>query len=334
MRPRVLISGFTAQQVGRGNRLRYEPVADLWARGLREAGCDVDHAMCTPGMDISRYDAVLMGVIGLAGLGCSYIYGALDVVARVDPDRLTLYVDDWQLGLVRSSIGTIQRGPHRLVKPLMSYRRDYEWACQNRDHLIAGVDRLAGGNHVLYPRYNWGDPSIIEDQFPGEWRPYGVDPSALCVEYPVTQSFPEARARQWVLGILSDQREWVESLGLGWDVYYVGGKKSRAEQPLTEAELIQLYSESWGVLSPPYPISGSGWWRNRYVYAARHGCVVLSSGQECTPVGDAYRCTAAQVEAMDQGQLVVLRARQREQLLSWETPRAEVGRRLMEVLGL
>lgn len=336
---KVLISGSTSQQIGNGTRLGYGPVIDLFAAAIRDAGADVEHRRLVPEEDINDYDCLLIGMAPFNGLNATYLYGMLDAIRRARASKvgLVLYVDDWQIPLLKTGIRTQIRQPERLAREaIRTARRDLDWGMAHLDELMTVVHAFNDRPWptTLAPKFEWGNADGLFEKLPTRKR-ITIDPSAYAVEYP-TQLRPDAeRYGAWVLGILSDQRAWVEKLGLSWPVSYVGGKKSKADAPMKEIDLVQRYADCWGVLSPPYKaLNGTGWWRNRYVYAARTGAVLLGDPAEVGLIGDAYLTTPDVVESLGVPQLRELADAQRAQLESWQWSKERVRDTIMAELKL
>lgn len=333
---RILLSGYTAQQIGNGTRLGYGPVIDLVADALRDAGCTVDHRRCIPEESLADYDCAIIGQIPLHAMGATYAYGALDVIrrARTENTGLLFLIDDWQIGNLMSGVRTINKGPHRLVKELFrTCRKEWDWANEHLDDLMVVLNAMLERPWptTILPKFAWGDPTTLVKPLNAKKFVY-IDPSAYATEYPTVLPPDTQRLGQWVLGILSDQREWTNSLGLGWPIQYIGSKKSKADQPMKEVDLVQLYADNWGVLSPPYNHAGSGWWRNRFVYTARTRGIMLADEKEVAPIGDAYRIKASEVEGMNVQQLRELADVQWSQLMAWQWPKEQMQQVLMDAV--
>jgi hypothetical protein len=331
---KILMTGATSQQIGNGTRLGYGPVIDLFRDALIDAGCEVHHRRFQPNDDLSEYDCAIVGQNPMNALTATYLYGALDVLGRARQNKvgLLLSVDDWQLGLLHTGRRTILRDQRRLAREqIRGARRDLDWAMDNLDRLMVVVRALEERPWpaTIVPKFGWGDASPLLAQIPAR-RHVTVDPSSYATEYPTTIPDDQDRYGAWVLGILSDQREWVSKLGLSWPVSYTGGKKSKADQPMKEVDLVQRYAQCWGVLSPPYKqLFGTGWWRNRFVYAARTQGILYADPAEAGVIGDAYKLDPAEVEKLPVPQLRELADAQRSQLESWQWPKEQVKEVLM-----
>lgn len=329
---KVLVTGMTAQHIGSNRRqIKYEAVTDTFVKALRHGGHQVDWRPTDPGEDLSGYDVVLVGVVPIGSLAATYVYGALWAIATAK--RVRTFVDDWQFPMITSSLGTYTRQPDKMVKPLFEYRRDYEWAASTAgrdviDPIMATLNETLPP--TLVPAFNWGDRSKL-DTLRAE-KMFYLDPSPFAHEYPISLTPDHLRRREWVMGTLSDQRKWLEQINPGWPVVYAGGKASKAENKFTEHTLVQMYANSWGVLSHPYRHAGSGWWRNRFVYAAKAGSVLLGDCGEGWPIGDAYRLSVTEIEQMDTESLRELAGDQALQLASWEISQDETSRRLTTFL--
>jgi len=332
---RVCFSGFTAQHIGNGTKLGYGPVIDLFAAALRDAGVEVEHRRMTPGEDLTQFDCLIMGQTPVNAMTGTYIYGALDAIARARSCSvgLVFMIDDWAVKLLGSGVRTYAKKPERLVKELFEDRPNWQWANENLAHLeqVLYAMRDRPWPPLLVPKFEWGDPSKLVEPLNSKKFVY-VDPSAYATEYPTVIPPDNEKYGAWVLGILSDQRKWTDSLGLGWPVSYIGGKRSKAEKSMKEVDLVQRYAQCWGVLSPPYDHAGSGWWRNRFVYAARTNTILLGDEAEVSPIGDTYRIKASEVEGLTVPQLRDLANAQREQLESWQWPKEKVQQVILDTV--
>lgn len=307
---KVLMTGYTAQHIGSTRKLvKYGAVADLFADILRDGGCEVDHRRAMPDEDISGYDLVVCGQIALAALGSTYAYGALDVVSRARQNGcgLMFYIDDWQTQNIITSLKTITKvkSGERLVREsLGSARADLDWARANVSRIFPVVEALMDRPWpiTLVPKFTWGDGSKVTYTLTSREWVY-TDLSPYAEEFYTEIPTDEDRKTQWILGVLSDQRKWLEKMKLSWPVEYIGSRKSKADNKLTEKELVDLYAQSWGVLSPKYPHAGSGWWRNRFVYTARTRSIMLADPAEVAPLGEPYLVKASAIEAMSKPQL-------------------------------
>ena len=179
----------------------------------------------------------------------------------------------------------------------------YDWACEpeNNRRLMAVTQRLHEKPWPLtiVPAFSWGDHSILGDRLKMSADVEYVDVSPLARRYDIPKIDPAFRQRRWVLGTVSNQLSWLESLGLTWPLEHIGTKTSRAPVKMPESELVAKYGANWGVLSPPYKaILGSGWWRNRFVYSARASAIMLCDPFEAHGLGLPYQLNQSGVEEL------------------------------------
>lgn len=364
---KLLITGNTPQQCGRGTQLKYGAVIDLFAAALRDAGVEIDHRILNPDENLDEYDAVWIGQTPINSMSSRYMFGPLEAYGRcVEQGKpVVFYIDDWQTQLLNSAYKSILKEPARLVRvpgsKLHDSRHQIDWAREpgNIDKVMKGVDLLFNSPWptVVAPFYTWGDHMEIFKKMPqiSAENLVAVDPSRYVEWYPLVPVPDSERVPQWVLGILSDQLGWITELGLTlepptpeevealsigdvgaiegwrWPLFHIGGKASKAKIRMKERELVQLYAESWGVLSPPYWHAGSGWWRNRFVYTAYAGAILAGGPQEGAPCGPEYTYPVEMIERFSGSQLRQLADAQKSRLLSQMSTKEEVQTKLLEV---
>jgi hypothetical protein len=330
---RILVTGCTSQQIGRGTKLGYEPVIDLYVKALRDLGHTVDHRpvdLDAEG-DFKTYDRVFVGLVPAGSMAATYLIEALVTLHRAR-DRATVYVDDWNFPAILGHLRGCRRWPRkRIMAAPVSGNRQKDWARKRKNwsELRAALDRTAERwPTVLIPRYAWGSNSLGEE-FPADV--VHLDPTGYARSY--TTLAEKMRTKRWVLGTVSDQRKWLDSLNLRWPVVYAGGTASKAEVKFQEADLVQLYQTSWGVLSPPYKrLFGTGWWRNRFLYAARHGAVLLCDPQEAPQLGEPYGQAEHRIETWAINDLRELARSQHRRFFRSVWGPKEMQLKLMEVL--
>jgi hypothetical protein len=170
--------------------------------------------------------------------------------------------------------------------------------------------RWAAGMVPVCPMYAWGDRTGVRKRMPKDvGRIEALDPTSVVFDTlaAITPTPPEKKDKAWVLGALMPHDTWLEKKKPGWPVEIVGSRKlirKLGGQRLdTELDVLNFYNDRWGILSPPYPHAGSGWWRSRFLYAARIGSILVTDKGEGDPLGDAYKLTIADVEKMNTEEL-------------------------------
>lgn len=187
-------------------------------------------------------------------------------------------------------------------------------------------ERWARGMVPVCPMYSWGDRSLVAKIFrkptraPSMGPIEALDPSSTI--YPLIAPHeplpPEEKKRAWILGALMPHDDWIERNEWEWPIEYLGSKsvirKHGGERVKTESDVIDRYNQHWGILSPPYMHSGSGWWRSRFMYAAKVGSVLVCGKGEGDPLGSAYKYSHKHVEAMSTEDLAAVARAQAEAL--------------------
>jgi len=244
------------------------------------------------------YKHLLVGTEHRGDEGATYfsradIEAALERVRAVNPDAARkCYIERYYMMDTDESIQPYE-------KQLVEAARD----------LIA--PRWEAGMVPVCPMYAFGDRSIVRKRMPDELGPIeALDPTSTIVPTlsPVTPLNPALKKRAWVLGALMPHDTWLEKKNLTWPVEIVGSrkliKKLGGQRFDTEKDVLEFYNQHWGILSPPYPHAGSGWWRSRFLYAAHVGSILVTDKGEGDPLGDAYKLTIADVEKMSDADLI------------------------------
>lgn len=178
-------------------------------------------------------------------------------------------------------------------------------------------ERWGRGLVAACPMYAFGDRSLVRKRMPKTMGPIeALDPSATIYDILNTSEAkpPEVKERKWVLGALMPHDTWLERKKPEWPVEIIGSrkliKKFGGQRLDSEADVLAFYNDYWGILSPPYPHAGSGWWRSRFMYAARVGSILVTDKGEGSPLGEPYKLTIKQVEAMSDVELAAAAAAQ------------------------
>jgi hypothetical protein len=181
--------------------------------------------------------------------------------------------------------------------------------------------RWEAGMVPVCPMYGFGDRSIVRKRMPDELGPIeALDPTSTIIPtlQPVIAKPAAEKKRAWVLGALMPHDTWLERKSPDWPVEIVGSrkliKKLGGQRFDTEQDVLEFYNHHWGILSPPYPHAGSGWWRSRFLYAAHVGSILVTDKGEGDPLGDAYKLTISDVEKMSDSELAAAAIAQQDAL--------------------
>lgn len=200
------------------------------------------------------------------------------------------------------------------------------------ERLLAASKSMVGarwdaGMVPVCPMYAWGNRTSVRKRMPMIKRPIeALDPSSTIYEMigrhePLP---PIEKKRTWILGALMPHDAWVDRREWGWPIEYLGSRKMitkrGGERVKTEDDVIDRYNQHWGILSPPYPHAGCGWWRSRFMYSARVRSVLACDKGEGDAIGPSYRLRPAQIEQLDDDGLVNLAEEQADQLRPYMPP--------------
>jgi hypothetical protein len=311
---RVLITGMTSLQVGRPGKYGMCTFANLLPVALRAAGHEVDQRSVTPGEPLDGYDAILLGIHGPGSIGArnGYRYAALDVIARAEREgcKPGLFLDDWDLKRIDKDLRYLL-GKRERLNSGMERERGYDWAEAHLDHLLGAVEMLRDEPWptTLLPKFTWGDCQLLVDAVNGLTTANTVflDPSALVPASTAPILHHRDRLEAWIVASVVDKgKRWADRASTRWPLRI-------RQTKVPESDVVAAYGVTAGALVWPNNHPGSGWWRNRYVFASRMGAVICASPQD---VGDDFGLVPSEVEAMTPDQRQELAHRQRVALES------------------
>lgn len=306
-RKKALLTGSTPIQVGsKKTQLQIVTAAAAWREALTDLGYDVDHRAVTPGEDLSGYDAAVACLNKPNSIASSYFYGAL--WALTSHPHAIAAVDDWQTDELVSGIRTVSRCEERAFRLVKN-----EIEPRVKARLFSALGEMNAKRWpwpVVAPVLGEGDVSLLK-------LPAGVvaiDPTRYAHRYPLAPKI--RRENRWVLASLLNKPL---PDGLSWPVAKygfqdrgIGGCQRKAGDEawprVPEPELMAVYQGAAGVLSPPHPHAGSGWWRVRYLMAADAGCVLSGDLAEARCLGEPYEAASdpLRVEALGPRKLAEL----------------------------
>jgi hypothetical protein len=224
----------------------------------------------------------------------------------------------------------LERNPSARVNIERYYMRDTDEAIlPHADRLVAAAqdfneDRWGRGMVLVCPMYAWGNHGLIRKRLPPTVGPVeALDPSSTIYDMLAEHEplAPPDKRREWVLGALMPHDAWIDRRDWTWPMTHLGSKtmiKRYGGQRLqTEADVIDYYNHFWGILSPPYPHAGSGWWRSRFMYAARVRSVLCCDRGEGDPLGAPYQVKHTVIEKMSDEELQQLAEAQAQALRPW-----------------
>ena len=189
---------------------------------------------------------------------------------------LMLFFGDWDHYVIYSGFKSLTKGPEqfsRIVWGERFYWNDHDATdaaapdlVEIATQFIKPGSRLWRKSVGFYAKMSKvGDPQcMLHPRRPME--PLKTfDPTAyVFAQYrPEMRSSAEGKERRWSMAALGDWREWIESLNLSWPVDIYGPPKWGGVRLPDENAVIEAYSKTWGILSPPHYNAGGGDFRMR-----------------------------------------------------------------------
>lgn len=294
---KILVTGCSATQLGRVAKL--VTVSTQLTNFLRENGYTITWRPVIPGESLDNFDKVLVWLMPFNGLGSRWWTGAAWTLYE-RPDAI-IGLDDWKTKEIFSGIKYID------VSFARTYRLDNRCFVSETKRvekkLISIVKTLCVTKWqfpVLCPIFPWGDP--IKLRLPVTTY-FPVDPSSLVPKIETIK--PVVRHKRWILASIADHNHWLKRLNTKWSVTTVGHKRYTVKR-IPEDVVIQMYANCWGILSPRYYHSGSGWWRARYNFSAQQKAIFYADIEEVEKMGSCYHHTINDIEEMNDHELLTL----------------------------
>lgn len=308
-RKRCLLTGFSKAQCTGEVPLGVWAFSPQLRRALEEDGWEVHQREPRLDDDPSLWDLVLVGITPLLGFSGRHQYAALRLLNRAwDWGNAATFVDDWQLRSIPSNLRTILKDPTYLAGRQDRGRKDYDWALSHRDCLLEVCERLLTSEwpRMIWPRHDIPTgtrPDLLLKGNKDDEVMWGgstwVDPTCTVGRPALERVSNVERNRAWVWAALTKAGEgWGARVASRseWPVLRAG-KREWTLGKVPEPELVsKIYTANWGVLSPPYPHAGSGWFRVRFIFAAMTRSVLLCHPKEM-PLS-AYDFDLAEIEAL------------------------------------
>lgn len=310
------------------NALKRKPRVDLFqvfpeiVKVLKAEGDNVVWRRLRVGVPmLPRTGAILISMMLPRSLNCPYAFSAVWTISealRLDLP-LVLYFTDWAFYNAHVEFRSILReGKPYFYKQMGGFPQypESEAAIEENAEALLEVCRQYGDPQsklwqkaaVVAPMYtNWGNKKIVQRLLPGANPVHRLDPTPPFLRYldeygPATQPSDIAdREKRWILPSLLKTNTWMDDQKLQWPVDRFGPKGY--DVLAHEGEVNRQYGLRVGAICPPYPTAGSGWWRSRWIHAARAQSVLLCGSMDDDAAGRAYRFNGEQYESMSDARL-------------------------------
>lgn len=342
---KILVTGFTALQNGSENRQIYKiDVPAAFVDTLRKHDHDVEwRKVELYETDFGKYDVIIVCVAPITSSNSSQGLGALKALNRAK--KAVIFYDDWKLKEVNASWkAVLKQGKKQFHKKwgngMNFYKNPTEEIEANADELLAVVNDLFTKGRdswkILCPMFEWGNKNIIFNQksisFITEENFNYIDPTPAVINIDRSIGSGESKVKQWCIASIADHTLWIKKQHLKWPVNYYGCRKLKCERLKTEEDVFELYKLHWGVLSPEYPQSGSGWFRARFVYAAFAHSVLWCGKKDAQALGLSYKMEPSLIELHTDTELSELSDKQADELFKHFTTLDKFEEKLINIL--
>ena len=295
----ILFTGSTVKQCDNNanKRAKINRIDDstILCNSLLKSGHNLERRHISWGDDLSKYD---LAIIGLGAFGSSnyhYIMNAIYVISNVK--NVIIFHEDWK---IESTMQSFRRALKEDTFEKMSKK---QWS--NGTRFYTGTDseffdfnkvrdniqRVVNGEfNCLIPGFNWGDKNIISDILNItkeklnyiDLTPYVLKDSEILKRDNIDYS---TRSKKYMLASLVDHSSWVKKQGFTIPVDYYGCNKLKSKVLDNEIDVFNTMYNYWGILSPKYPQSGSGWFRIRYIYSAFNKNILIMDKKDSEALG-------------------------------------------------
>lgn len=318
---KILVTGLTGRMCGNERWAKKKPLygrmqAIMYADEFDAMGHDVSQYLPAWDEPLDSYDKIFVGIAPLSSLSANN-FVEMGRVLRLHPEKAVLYVEDWSVeNLTRDWTGKLADEGWRKHLIWKGYlKTDQPGLDEARRGLLSVINGLKCPYPVVASMFPWGDHGALMgesyevvawDVSPLIAKPAINDPSKFANMW-----VNDCKERCWVLGALSDQSRWVDKHQFQWPVLQYGHRSS-GQPRLDELDLVQKYADHWGVLCPPYKKSGTGWWRNRYNWAAHVKSVLFCGEDDGAVMDSSYQNSREFYEGADDNALMQAAEAQKE----------------------
>lgn len=286
---KILFTGCTAKQTDDSAylRARVKRIDDssIICNSLRKQGNIVDRKKVKWDEDLSEYD---LAIVGLGSFGSNNYSGeilnALHAINKVK--NILIFYEDWKIHFTYNSFAKMLEDDNfnKTISKKWSNGENFYGGVDNeyfdKNIALEVIKNIVDGKYdSLIPAFDWGNKQIVRDIIKSK-NIYNLDLTPYVLEdwnIPTVVETKE-KLKKHMLASLVDHRPWVKKNKLKWEVDYFG-TKSIDDCPMlaSETEVFEKCGEYWGILCPEYIHSGSGWFRIRYIYAAIHKSIIVTS---------------------------------------------------------
>lgn len=262
---------------------------------LKKAGHSVDWRKIEYGEKLDQYKLLILGLGAIGDFSNQFLY---QIISASRYDNVLYLIDDWRANKALAGIRDNELFRDFLLKNGTGKHVDRDVIVRDQRKLEKLREKMfRKKTNLLGSFFEFGDRSIILEGTPFT-STMSYDPSSFLYKYRLEKAeveMPKKRYQQWIYGSLADHSRWHKKLGATWPIVAHLRKNGNF---LSEPELLQRYAASTGMLAPCYQASGSGWWRPRYIHAARCRTPMHGDKSEASGFHRDYYKDVTQIEEM------------------------------------
>lgn len=340
---KILVSGFTALQCGSTNRAIYKiDVPAAFVEALRKNGHEVEwRKVELTENDFSMYDAAIICVAPITSSNSTYGLGALKALNRVK--KAVVFYDDWKLKEVHSAWkAALKQGKKQFVKKWGNgnnfYHNETKDIEENSEEILVVInDLFTKGREkwkILCPMFEWGNKGLINNSlisFLTKENFNYIDPTPAVIKED-TEEKETHKEKEWCIASIADHTNWIKKQHLKWKVNYYGCRKLKCERLKTEEDVLQIYKKHWGILSPEYPQSGSGWFRARFIYASIANSVLWCGKKDAQVLGYSFQMDPVLLELHSDSELAEIAEKQSIEMQKYKTSYEEFEKKILNIV--
>lgn len=311
MKPKILVTGMTAQQYSPAVANRSISFAGILVQVLKNLDYDVDFTEPSIAWDdtvLSQYSHVFVGVAPPLSVTANGTYGALSIISRLfNRGNLTLFIDAPEPWKVFANIRAIEKDERALFKSFYSKRKGFKTVTESsseRDRIVQVINALGTSEWptTLFPALPWnGNPQ----EFAGVPQNAASAMTAVYVDSLLISNdtnFNSMRTKRWI--VENDSTKWIKDTLQTLSSPSVSTRKSKIR---TSRDLYDAMNSSTGALIGPHGDKMT-WWSIAYSHALNASTPIATDWRASRVLGNAWDHLASGIDEMspiDQYELTV-----------------------------
>jgi hypothetical protein len=242
------------------------------------------------GEDLNKFDKIIFGMVNISGMYGRYSLEFFQELATVEPEKLILFYEDWQLSIQTQGWkkwydmndkelqdDILKPGGKRFYS-MPTEQFNFDWIRTMTTNVIEGK------YNIMIPSFKWGDKDIYrefvnyKELYPLDLSPYFIDDFNLINE-PFSKEKYLNKLDKHVLNKLGNvTKKEIAAFGITEDELdaFCGTAKSKGVKFDTEYDVFENTKRYKSIVVPKYNHHGSGHFRSRWIFAAYGNAYVLS----------------------------------------------------------